>query len=146
VTNWIARVPTFRFNNAMQPSPQDVATFLARFWLPDENIVYIGKATCLRNRLGQFRRHRLGDRKPHAGGHWLKTLKNLNDLQIFFCECDSEALALAKESEALRTFVSQVSPTTRTLLYNPSNPIPFANREFPKGTCKQAMICGDVIR
>jgi hypothetical protein len=37
-------------------------------WLPAQPMVYIGKATCLRTRVGQFYRHRHGERRPHRGG------------------------------------------------------------------------------
>jgi hypothetical protein len=39
-----------------------------KFWLSDQPVVYVGKATCLRQRLGQFYRHRYGNRSPHRGG------------------------------------------------------------------------------
>jgi hypothetical protein len=69
VEQWVRSVPTFSLGATLQPSPKKVAAFLDEFWFSDENIVYIGKATCLSKRLGQFRRHRLGQRSPHAGGH-----------------------------------------------------------------------------
>ena len=40
----------------------------ARWWLPGEPVVYVGKAVCLRTRLAQFYRHRHGDPAPHRGG------------------------------------------------------------------------------
>jgi hypothetical protein len=146
VRAWIAAVSGFTFDGVSPPEARDVVSFLERMWLPDESIVYLGKATCLRNRIGQFGRHRLGDRKPHAGGHWLKTLSNLNELNIFFCECNSVAQAELKEQEALGVFVAQVSDATKSVLYNVALPIPFANREYPGGLRKQSMIAKDVNR
>lgn len=146
VREWVEYVPTFALNGRLRPDPQDVASFLARSWLPDENIVYIGKATCLKDRLGQFRRHRIGDRRPHAGGHWLKALKNMGDLHIFFCSCPSVAVAEEREQKAIDVFAQQVSPATRQRLYNPQVPIPFANRIDAKGVRKQQVIGGDVRR
>jgi hypothetical protein len=144
VGRWIRYVPTFSFDGKPRPSPPIVAAFLASMWLPDESIVYLGKATCLKKRLRQFHKHTLGNPKPHAGGHWLKTLTILERMHIFFCECRSAAEAEDKEKEALRAFVAQVSKRTLKGLYNAQLPIPFANREYPKGTRKQFRISGDV--
>jgi hypothetical protein len=146
VREWIEYVPTFTLDGKAGPSAVAVARCLQTFWLPDETILYVGKATCLRARLDQFRRHRLGDRKPHAGGHWLKTLAVLPYLHVFFCECESVGQAEAKEHEALGVFVGQVSAAARARLHNPELPIPFANREYPRGTGKQRRIRGDVHR
>jgi hypothetical protein len=38
------------------------------FWLPDQKIIYIGRAKQLRRRLRQFRRHVYGRMSPHRGG------------------------------------------------------------------------------
>src|SRR5687767_10177497 len=43
VRQWIERVPTFKFDGVLRPDPKEVAAFIARFWLPDESIVYVGK-------------------------------------------------------------------------------------------------------
>jgi hypothetical protein len=38
------------------------------FWVPDQKIIYIGRAKQLRRRLHQFRRHVYGRTSPHRGG------------------------------------------------------------------------------
>ncbi len=146
VRAWIDSVPTFLFNGTARPDASDVAAFLERFWMPDECIVYIGKATCLRQRLGSFVRHRLGERRPHAGGHWLKTLADCDNLFVHFCVGDSADAAEKEESEVIEAFRKGVSAATKARLFNPQMPIPFANREHPKGTRKQNLIAGDVRR
>jgi hypothetical protein len=146
VSEWIGRVPTFAFDGKPCRA-DDVGSFLATAWLPDESIVYIGRATkSLAVRTGQFFRHRLGERQPHNGGHWVKVLSNLNDLFLHYAGCDNETQAKALEERALAEFVQQVSRTTRERLMNPRIPIPFANREYPQGTRKQARIGRDVLR
>lgn len=142
VQAWISRVPTFCYRGQMSPQPTVVAAFLNEFWIDDESIVYIGKATCLRKRLDQFRRHKLGNRSPHAGGHWIKTLANLGDLFIHYCICPTADAAESKEDEALALFKGQVSQRCRCALHNP---IPFANRAHPPGVSKQKAICDDVL-
>lgn len=143
VSAWVERVPTFQFFRQLKPEPRRVVEFLSGFWLEDETIVYIGKATSLHARLGQYKRHKLGNRSPHAGGHWIKTLSNLDRMYIHFCVCPTVTIAECKEDAALAIFKRQVSPAIRVRLHNP---IPFANREHPRGVCKQDDICGDVLR
>jgi hypothetical protein len=145
VREWIEYVPTFTFDGKPRPSPSAVAAFIKQFWLPDESILYIGKATCLKKRLSELRGHRLGNHSPHKGGHWLKTLSNPDHLHIFFCECDSEGKAIALEGKALESFVSQVSARTLKRLYNPEMPIPFANGKDSRGRLKQSRIAKSVL-
>jgi hypothetical protein len=38
------------------------------YWVPDQTIIYIGRAKQLRRRLRQFRRHIYGRTSPHRGG------------------------------------------------------------------------------
>jgi hypothetical protein len=145
VRQWIERVPAFTFDEKLRPSATAVANFIAGFWLPDESIVYIGKATCLNTRLDDFLGHRLGSRSPHKGGHWLKTLSNLDDLRIFFCKCRSRADAEKQEGDALTLFKDQVSARSLRTVRNPQLPIPFANREHPRRNFKQHRIKNDVL-
>ncbi|GIK17804.1 MAG: hypothetical protein BroJett003_27680 [Planctomycetota bacterium] len=112
------------------------------FWLPDESIVYIGKATCIRKRLNQFHRHKLGSRSLHAGGHWLKTLSNLGELHIHYCTCPTADTAERKEDEALAAFKAQASARWRSHIHNA---VPFANRAHPAGFRKQREICNNVL-
>jgi hypothetical protein len=145
VQEWIEYVATFTFDGKPRPSPSAVAAFIKQFWLPDESILYIGKATCLEDRLGQLRGHHLGNPSPHKGGHWLKTLSNLDRLHVFFCQCDSVQEAEDSEDEALALFASQVSARTRKRLYNPDMPIPFANGKDERGRLKQSRIAKSVL-
>jgi hypothetical protein len=142
VKAWIKRVPTFCFRGHTSPKPRTVTDFLAQFWFCDESIVYIGKAKCLHKRLQNFRSHTLGNRSPHAGGHWVKTLSNLDRLFIHFCICQTVQVAEAKEDAALKLFKSQISPRRRRGI---QNLIPFANRAHPHGSNKQDEIFNDVL-
>jgi hypothetical protein len=46
-----------------------------RRWNADQEIIYIGRATKLRKRLGQFYRHKFGASSPHRGGQDIKLLQ-----------------------------------------------------------------------
>lgn len=142
VRAWMDRVPAFCFRGRLNPDPAEVAEVLNEFWLPDENIVYIGKATCIRKRLDQLYRHKLGNRSPHAGGHWLKTLFNLGELYIHYCTCPTADTAERKEDEALAAFKAQVSARWRRRI---QNAISFATRAHPAGFPKQREIRNDVL-
>jgi hypothetical protein len=76
VAAWIERVPTLRVDGA-RPSETTLGEPLASFWIPNETIVYAGLAgTTVAKRVRQFYGTPLGERRPHAGGHWLTTLAN----------------------------------------------------------------------
>lgn len=127
VQQWISRVPTIQLDKANATAPA-IINRLKQFWLDDESILYIGKATPLQSRIRAYYGTPLGDRGPHAGGHWLKTLSMLNETFVHFAEvadCESS------ECELLQAFVRQVSPITRQRVGDP--PLPFANLELRVG-------------
>lgn len=131
VAAWIARVPTLLLDG-QRPDAATVVARLQSFWLEDEAIVYIGKATSLSNRVGQYYRTPLGDRKPHAGGHWIQTLFALDGLTVHYAEVldrDPEAA----EHDMMRTFYEGVSPASRGRHPQPGLALPFANLEGPGG-------------
>ncbi len=64
VAQWLALVPGLELDGKLGPSVNELVACLQGFWLPDESILYIGKATSLTQRLNQFFRHRLGNRSP----------------------------------------------------------------------------------
>jgi hypothetical protein len=132
VEQWIERVPMIELAGKT-PSTDALAHHLSEFWLPDESILYIGKASSLTSRLRDYYNTPLGDRRPHAGGHWIKTLSVLPDTFVHFAETSDPE---SKEDVLLRAFIRNVSKSTKERLRDPNHPFPFANLEFPKGTCK----------
>lgn len=91
VSTWLDRVPSLTLNGK-RPSPEMLAAETSRYWLPDETIVYVGKAgTSLRKRVGQFYSTTLGNRSPHAGGSWIKSLSILDELTIHYAVADPPA-------------------------------------------------------
>ena len=126
--------PHFKLPESNAPAPMCFINRLAGFWLSDENIVYIGKATSLRGRVGDYYRTPLGDPRPHAGGHWVKTLANLGATRVYFAETTNPEEA---EQRLLETFIRGTSEAIRKSLFDPSLPLRFANLEFPPGTRKR---------
>jgi hypothetical protein len=133
LSRWIEAAPQMRLDNAA-PTVDLLSDRLGDFWLPDESILYIGKATALRGRIGEYYRTPLGARRPHAGGHWIKALSILEDTFVHFAVCAEPEVA---EQDLLSAFVASVSSETRRALRDPEHPFPFANLEFPPGVRKR---------
>lgn len=132
---WLSKVKTFELDNQKTPSCDSVAERISKFWLPDENILYIGMTTTpLKTRISAYYSTELGERKPHAGGHWLKILSNINDLYVYYSECVSPPKLL--EDKMLELFVNNVSDSSKNILYDKIRTFPFANLEYPKGNKK----------
>ena len=134
ISAWIARVPSLRLDGN-RPSGEELATRLGSFWIPNEMVVYIGLAgTSVAKRVGQFYRTPLGDRGPHAGGHWLKTLSGLEAFRVYWAETNDPAAA---EDALLRAFARRNGSGFL---------LPFANRQTADGRRKAHGITGSTIR
>jgi len=108
-----------------------ISDHLRTFWLPDENIPYIGmtKDDSIKNRVSDFYNHRLGKRSPYSGGLWIKTLSDWRQLSIYWAVTDNGPEAARKEKEMLQEFK----------LYSGAK-IPFANLVDENGERKQKFI------
>lgn len=123
---WLAHATEMTLDKQPHPTTAAIAQRLQQFWLPSETIIYIGKADQpLRKRVGDFYNHKLGRKGPHAGGHWLKTLSNINELQVYYAECDQ---AKQVETALLEQFAA-----------NANNNIPFANLTYSGGRKKHGI-------
>ncbi len=108
-------------------TPNLLAERLGHFWIPNEPILYIGKAsTSLRTRVRQYYSTKLGARSPHAGGWWLKTLDELDQLYIHFALCHD---ATEREQQMLAAFADAFDPVHRKQLFDSDRVGPFANVE-----------------
>lgn len=122
-----------------RPSPEELTLRISQFWLPDENVVYIGLATRLSQRIRAYYRTPLGARRPHAGGWFLKLLSIIEDLTVHFATCERPNDA---ESRMIEAFCGSVSQGSLSELRDPLHPFPFANLEWPRGTRKNHGIKG----
>ena len=133
---WLNKVKTLQLDGNTSPTVSQLRDRLNKFWLPDESILYIGQTECskgIKRRVSQYYRTELGERKPHAGGHWIKTLSILNELFVHYFPDNTPTQT---EKNLLRTFVGQVSEQTLVNLRDRNLPIPFANLELEKGNIK----------
>jgi hypothetical protein len=130
---WIARVPTIKVDG-VAGTVASLRERLSAWWVPDEPMVYIGRTgTNVARRIDDFYRTPLGDPRPHAGGHWLKTLVSLSELRVWWAETDDpdggEAALLAAFADRHKT--------------GPS--LPFANREGAAKARKANGVTGSIL-
>lgn len=98
---------------------------LSKFWVPDEPILYIGKAgTSLGNRVRQYYTTRLGARSPHSGGWWLKIVDGFEQLFVHYATADDPDAA---EQIMLNAYRAAADPASTALLHDPERIAPFAN-------------------
>ena len=115
-------------------TPEALARRVERFWLPDEPVLYIGKATSLSGRISQYYTTALGARSPHAGGWFLKLLSMVDEIYVHYVTSQEPEQT---EHAMLEGFCAGVSAATRAALHDPDHPFPFANLEWPRGTRKK---------
>jgi len=146
IRTWLNRSRELHIDGRRCSSPQLLLDRLTRYWLCDENIVYIGKATSLRARINAYYNTPLGNRGPHAGGHWVKVLSVLDQCHVHFAHTTTAEVAQSVEKRLLRNFAQGVSAASRRTLPVPERPLPFANLGYPDGERKQHGLTGTTSR
>lgn len=140
IDKWIQKVNGFELDKVLTFDKDLIIERLSEFWLPDENIVYIGKAPIrsngkgIGNRVREFYKTEYGEKRPHAGGHWLKSLSNLNDLYVHYILCDNSG---DFEIKLLKQFIDNISDKSKRKLRDKQLMLPFANLELKKGQIKK---------
>jgi len=66
-------------------------------WVPDEAIIYIGKATSLKSRLGSYLRFGEGKFATHWGGRYIWQLKDSRELLVCWKETDENPRVVEEE-------------------------------------------------
>lgn len=138
ITRWIQKCPKLTIDGR-SPTPLLLRKRLTEFWLPDENILYIGKADKrksghgLSSRINEFYNPDIGKTR-HSGGHWVKTLNNLSKTSIYYFHCPDPK---GQEEKMLEFFMQNVSEATLRILRDQDLPLPFANLQFKPGKIKK---------
>ena len=89
IRRWLERVPALTLDGE-RPTAEEVAKRLHEFWLPYEQVLYIGRSPKqIGARVNSMYATTLGDARPHSGGYWLKTLSVLPELRIWWSETDA---------------------------------------------------------
>ena len=133
IEKWINKVNGFEIDKQMTFDSDIVIERLSKFWLPNENILYIGKGPirsngkALDNRINEFYKTEYGEKRPHAGGHWIKSLSKLDDLFVYAIPCDEPG---AVEIKMLEYFITNVSDIPQNQFLDPNLCLPFANLQL----------------
>jgi transcription elongation factor GreA len=142
VGKWIEKVPTLRLDGA-EPSSRAVVARMASFWIPSTTVVFVGGSTTnIAGRATAIEATALGDRRPYAGGHWLKALKSLERARIWWARTD----AVEEYEDALfGAFAEAVPAAERAGLHDPEVVLPFANLRSTSGDRKAHGLTGYLV-
>ena len=142
VGKWIERVDTLRLDGA-RPTSRALAARLAAFWLPSQAVVYIGASeVSVGRRVAAIAKTELGDRRPHSGGHWLKTLRSLERARVWWAATPATE---EYEDALLSAFAEGVPDAERAALPDGSVVLPFGNLRRMTGERRAAGITGSLI-
>lgn len=132
VQNWIDKVENLKIDGHRPHSPAEIVDRLKKFWLPNENIVYIGSSDSIKNRIEQLYSHKMGDSMYHRGGHWKRLLSNLDNLNIYYADASSKKeTAKRVKNILLSKFKTEVSMYIDKDSCDTSCTVPFANIDGP---------------
>jgi transcription elongation factor GreA len=141
VGKWIERVPSLRLDGE-RPTSKALVARLASYWLPSTPVLYVGATGgSVGGRVIALAHHVLGDRRPHADGHWLFTLRGLEQARIWWAETDAPEEYLDAVLDAFAASIGE-PPSERpagSLL------IPWANGRRPTGERQPHGIGGSVL-
>ena len=142
VGRWIEHVPGLALDGA-RPTGRELAARLHGFWLADQPVVYIGmSAVSIGKRVAAFQRTTLGERRPHAGGYWLKALTGLDRLRIWWAETDA---AEEYEDALFDAFALGVPAEAAARLLDPVVILPFATLQSADKVRKAHGIAGALL-
>ncbi len=142
IGKWIERVETLRLDGA-RPVSKALAARLATFWLPAQTVLYIGASdVSVRRRLSAMAGTELGHRRPQAGGNWLKTLRGLDSMRIWWAATTATE---EYEDALLEAFAAGVPDAERAGLADPDVVLPFANLRRSAGGRKSTGLTGALL-
>ena len=142
VGKWIERVEGLRLDGEVATS-KALAARLGSFWLPSQTILYIGTSDAsVARRVAAMAKTELGDRRPAAGGHWLKTLRSLDGLKVWWA---ATAATEEYEDALLAAFAAGVPEADLAALPDRSVVLPWANLRRPTGERKATGLKGALI-
>ena len=142
VGKWIERVDTLRLDGEV-PTSKALAARLASFWLPSRTVLYIGASeVSIARRVAAMGKTELGDRRPAAGGHWLKTLRSLDGFKVWWAATEATE---EYEDALLAAFALDVPDADLAALPDRAVVLPWANLRRPTGERKATGLTGSLI-
>ncbi len=142
VGKWIERVEGLRLDGEV-PTSKALAARIGSFWLPSQTVLYIGTSDAsVARRVAAMAKTELGDRRPAAGGHWLKTLRSLDGLKVWWA---ATAATEEYEDALLAAFAAGVPEADLAALPDRTVVLPWANLRRPTGERKATGLKGALI-
>jgi transcription elongation factor GreA len=142
VGKWIERVETLRLDGE-RPTSKALAARLASFWLPSQTVIYVGTTDAsIGRRVTAIGRTELGDRKPASGGHWLKTLRSLDGVKVWWAATSATE---EYEDALLAAFAAGVPAADLAALWDASVVLPWANLRSTTGERRATGLTGSLI-
>jgi transcription elongation factor GreA len=142
IGKWIEHVPTMRIDG-VEATSKAVAARLAAFWIPSTTVLYIGTSQqSMAARVGAIERTVLGDRRPYAGGNWLKTLAGLERARVWWAGTEATE---EYEDALFSTFAAAVPDAERARLHDSTVVLPFANLRSTGGERKPHGLSGYLV-
>ncbi len=142
VGKWIERVESLRLDGE-RPTSKALAARLASFWLPSQTVLYIGATDAsVGRRVASIGATELGDRRPNAGGHWLKTLRSLDGVKVWWSLTSATE---EYEDALLAAFADGVPAAERDALADTAVVLPFANLRRPTGERRTTGLTGSLL-
>ncbi len=142
VGKWIERVESLRLDGE-RPTSRTLAARLGSFWLPSQTVLYVGASEAsVRRRLAAIAATELGDRRPYAGGYWLKVLRGLDTARIWWAATTATE---EYEDALLDAFSSGVAGEERAGLPDPNLVLPFANLRRTSGERRATGLTGALL-
>jgi transcription elongation factor GreA len=142
IRGWIERIESLRLDGE-RPTPTVLDRRLGEFWVPGQRLLYVGRSEkSLAARVKALYATDLGHRRPHGGGHWLKTLREPASLVVWWAETDAGE---EYEDALLSAFAAAVPEAVRDALPRPEPLLPWANLDSPSGARRETGITGSLI-
>jgi transcription elongation factor GreA len=145
VGKWIERVPSLTLDGE-RPASRALAARLASFWLPSQVVLYVGATpVSIGGRVAAMGRTALGDRRPHAGGHWLHVLDAdaARSLRVWWAETDATE---EYEDALLGAFAASVpGDEAAAVPGGPDIVLPYANLRRPTGERRPSGLAGSLL-
>jgi transcription elongation factor GreA len=141
VGKWLEKVDTLRLDGGA-PTSKTVAARLASFWRPDATILFAGATSgSVGGRVRALTGHALGDRRPHADGHWLQTLRGIDDLRVWWAATTAPEEALDGALDAFAASGPGQMPGRPAGALD----LPWANLRRPTGERQEHGITGSLV-
>jgi transcription elongation factor GreA len=142
VGKWLERVPGLTLDGD-RPTSRALAARLSAFWLPSQTVVFVGSTTAsISGRVAAMQRTVLGDRRPHAAGHWLQTFEASTAMRVWWAE--TEAVE-EYEDALLAAFADAIPPEEIAALPDRDAVLPWANLRRPTGERRSTGLAGTLL-